>query len=147
MTEAIFIAVFVVFVVGSLIFVFLSDNRRNDQTKFDLSWLANDRVVRNVQRPVAWDVSRQRAELAIRNVGGIDVESRDNCSIGWIGRAKTNIPSLAQYELVVCRFRESETSTRFVCASRVRYEYTPRVDRREQELANQLAMAISSGPA
>jgi hypothetical protein len=144
MTPAIFISVFVAMIIGGALSLWLSDNRlRGDDS--DISWMSGANLIGcAVEDSIDLHDAQQRAQRAIRGVGGVDVRVHEDFVTGWVGKALSNIPQRAQFELAI-RFEPlSDGSVYFSCASRPRFKYTYFGASRSKELANSLANAIRS---
>lgn len=146
MAPAIFIAVFVAFIVGGALVIYLSDRR-----------LAMGRAGRiGAQEPalpmgtpvdvfVDPTAATQMARTAIQRIGGRDVTLRDDGSVvGWIGSYWTNIPSKAQYMMSVVRLVQPDGSVVLGCSCQPRFSTMMFGNRRSVDLTQRLVTELSS---
>jgi hypothetical protein len=142
MTRDIFIAVFVVMILAGALYTRLSDNRRRGDDS-DTSWMSGSNSIEcSVEHLSDLELAQRRAQRAIRDAGGMHVGNHETCVTGWVGKARSNIPQRAQFELAIVFERLPDGSVHFTCASRPRFRNTYFGASRSQELARLLANSI-----
>lgn len=136
----VFLAVFVLCVVGGAAWVIASDRKRNPFRVSDAELQTNS--------PMLIDVSPTGASAlassGIHRIGGGSVVMSDERSrvAGWIGSTSTNIPSRQEYELLI-DIRSSPVGHEFRCLSRPRFSSSLGGARRSGLLAEKLRNALA----
>ena len=137
----VFLAVFVLFVVGGAAWVVASDRKRSP-------FRVSDAELQTTS-PMLIDASRSGASAlasaAIHRIGGRGVVMSDDRSrvAGWIGSTSTNIPSRQEYELLI-DIRSSPVGHEFRCLSRPRFSSSLGGATRSGVLAEKLREALAA---
>jgi hypothetical protein len=147
MTLAIFLGTFVV-ILACLAFANLkSDRKRQLRTPGSLFQEPSvDMPTSSATLSVTPERALDIALEAVENVGSGKVEIvDDSIVVGWIGSVWTNIPSLAQYQLLVrISMRPEPGMTQFTCQARPRSSMQFFGDKRSRELTGRLLSEVES---
>jgi hypothetical protein len=141
-TGWVFLAAFLLLVVGGVAFVIASDRKRRPFAASEQEFLSAGWVTgrTNSNDPA------QTAAAAIRQVGGAQISTSDDGSriVGWIGNTWTNIPSRQEYQLLI-EVRGPQAGPEFRCLARPRFSSSlggnDRAGQLSRALSNELAAA------